>query len=67
MRPRLDAFVEWLARTLMRVFFPEIEGGGLERIPRDVPLVVVAKHHNSLIHPPPVSFTHPTLPTVHPV
>ena len=51
MRPRLDAFVEWLARTLMRVFFREIEVEGLERIPRGVPLVLVANHHNSLIDP----------------
>ncbi len=51
MRPRLDAFVEWLARTLARVFFREVEVEGLERVPRGGPLLVVANHHNSLIDP----------------
>jgi glycerol-3-phosphate O-acyltransferase / dihydroxyacetone phosphate acyltransferase len=50
-RRRLDGFVEQLARGLARLFFREVEVAGREQIPHDVPLVVVANHHNSLIDP----------------
>jgi len=46
-----DAIVERLARTLSRVFFREVEVQGQERIPRGVPLLLVANHHNSLVDP----------------
>ena len=51
MRNRLDDFVEWLARTVSWIFFRRIEVVGEERIPRGVPLLLVANHHNSLIDP----------------
>jgi 1-acyl-sn-glycerol-3-phosphate acyltransferase len=50
-RAQLDGFVERLARLLAYVFFRRIEVEGRERIPRGVPLVVVANHHNSLVDP----------------
>ena len=51
MRDRLDGFVEFLARCLMRIFFRQVDVIGAERIPRGVPLVLVANHHNSLVDP----------------
>jgi len=50
-RAQLDGFVERLARLLAHVFFRSVEVEGSERIPRGVPLVVVANHHNSLVDP----------------
>jgi 1-acyl-sn-glycerol-3-phosphate acyltransferase len=50
-RAQLDGFVERLARLLAYVFFRRVEVEGRERIPRGVPLVVVANHHNSLVDP----------------
>lgn len=50
-RDGLDAFVAGLARLMLRVFFREVEVVGLERIPRGVPLVIVANHVNSLVDP----------------
>ncbi|MCP3985978.1 MAG: hypothetical protein GY723_16470 [bacterium] len=44
-------FVAWLCKALMGVFFREVEVKGLERLPRGVPLLLVANHHNSLIDP----------------
>ena len=50
-RAQLDGFVERLAQLLAQVFFRAIEVEGADRIPRGVPLVVVANHHNSLVDP----------------
>lgn len=50
-RAQLDGFVERLAQLLAHVFFRAVEVEGRERIPRGVPLVVVANHHNSLVDP----------------
>ncbi len=50
MQPR-QAFVEGLARAVCATFFRSIEVTGEERIPRGVPLVLVANHHNSLVDP----------------
>jgi glycerol-3-phosphate O-acyltransferase / dihydroxyacetone phosphate acyltransferase len=50
-RRRLDGFVERLARLLASLFFRSVEVEGREHIPRGVPLVVVANHHNSLVDP----------------
>jgi 1-acyl-sn-glycerol-3-phosphate acyltransferase len=50
-RRRLDGFVEQLARLLASLFFREVSVEGRETIPRGVPLVVVANHHNSLVDP----------------
>lgn len=43
--------VVWLARTVLRVFFRQIEIVDLERLPRGVPLMLVANHVNGLIDP----------------
>jgi glycerol-3-phosphate O-acyltransferase / dihydroxyacetone phosphate acyltransferase len=50
-RAQLDGFVERLAKLLAHVFFRSIEVEGREHVPRGVPLVVVANHHNSLVDP----------------
>jgi 1-acyl-sn-glycerol-3-phosphate acyltransferase len=50
-RAQLDGFVERLAKLLAHLFFRSIEIEGRERVPRGVPLVVVANHHNSLVDP----------------
>jgi glycerol-3-phosphate O-acyltransferase/dihydroxyacetone phosphate acyltransferase len=50
-RVQLDGFVERLAKLLAHVFFRSIEIEGREHVPRGVPLVVVANHHNSLVDP----------------
>jgi len=51
MRRQLDSFVEALARAACLTFFRSIEVSGAELIPRGVPLVLVANHHNSLVDP----------------
>jgi len=51
MRPKLDVLVEGLAKAACFTFFRSIEVTGAENIPRDVPLVLVANHHNSLVDP----------------
>ncbi|HEX2485560.1 MAG TPA: lysophospholipid acyltransferase family protein, partial [Myxococcota bacterium] len=50
-RERLDRIAGVVVRTALRVFYREVEVVGLERVPRDAPLVVVANHGNSLIDP----------------
>ena len=40
-----------LARLVLRIFYRKIEIQGLEKVPRDVPLVFVANHVNSLVDP----------------
>ena len=50
-RSQLDGLVERLARLLAYVFFRELAVEGRDGIPRGVPLVVVANHHNSLVDP----------------
>jgi 1-acyl-sn-glycerol-3-phosphate acyltransferase len=42
------AFVA-LTRSLSRIFFRDIEVHGVERLPRGVPLIVVANHWNALV------------------
>lgn len=49
MRRVLDAAVAGLARLMLRVFFREVELAGAGRIPKGVPLLVVANHVNSLV------------------
>ena len=51
MRRLLDRAVAGLARLLIGVFFREVEVVGRERIPRGVPLLLIANHVNSLIDP----------------
>jgi glycerol-3-phosphate O-acyltransferase / dihydroxyacetone phosphate acyltransferase len=50
-RRALDAVVALLSRTLMRLFFREVEVVGLERLPPQGPRLVVANHVNSLVDP----------------
>jgi 1-acyl-sn-glycerol-3-phosphate acyltransferase len=40
-----------IARALVGVFYHRVEVVGLERVPRDGPLVVVANHRNALVDP----------------
>ena len=49
MRRALDEMLALLARVMARVFFRRIEIVGLDRVPRGVPLLVVANHVNSLV------------------
>ncbi len=51
-----------LARFLVRVFYDTIEVVGLERVPRDRPLVFVANHVNSLVDPALLLAFMPVLP-----
>lgn len=51
MREYLDALVAGLCRLVARIFFRRIEILGLERFPRQGPLLVVANHGNNLIDP----------------
>jgi len=50
-RGRLDGVLALLTRLTLRVFFRGIEVVGLARVPRGVPLLVVANHVNSLVDP----------------
>ena len=50
-RRGLDRVLALLTRLTLRVFFREIEVVGLARVPRGVPLLVVANHVNSLVDP----------------
>ena len=45
------SFVKRLAPLLLRIFFQRIAVEGEARIPRGVPLLIVANHHNSLVDP----------------
>src|SRR5689334_7654614 len=51
LRRALDGALARLARLLIGLFFREVEVVGSERIPRGVPLLLVANHVNSLIDP----------------
>ena len=51
MRRLLDAALAGLARLLVGLFFRDVEVVGRERIPRGVPLLLIANHVNSLIDP----------------
>src|SRR3989442_571929 len=48
-RRGVDAVVTCVARLMLRVFFREIELGGIERLPRGVPLVIASNHTNSVV------------------
>ena len=50
-RRRLDRFLVSLDRRVLRIFFREIEVVGLENVPPEGPLLVVANHGNSLVDP----------------
>jgi 1-acyl-sn-glycerol-3-phosphate acyltransferase len=51
LRSLLDRALALLARVLVGTFFRDVEVLGRERIPRGVPLLLVANHVNSLIDP----------------
>jgi glycerol-3-phosphate O-acyltransferase / dihydroxyacetone phosphate acyltransferase len=51
LRRFLDGALSRLARLLLGLFFREVEVVGRERIPRGVPLLLIANHVNSLIDP----------------
>jgi glycerol-3-phosphate O-acyltransferase/dihydroxyacetone phosphate acyltransferase len=46
-----DDLAALAARALLRVFFRQVEVVGAERIPRGVPLMILANHVNNLIDP----------------
>ncbi|MBV1897235.1 MAG: 1-acyl-sn-glycerol-3-phosphate acyltransferase [Rhodobacteraceae bacterium] len=48
-RPKTDAFLRWLGRYVFTVFFRQIEIIGKKHIPETGPIVIVAKHSNSLV------------------
>ncbi len=47
----MKAAVLALARSLVRLFYRRIELSGLERVPRDGPVLLVANHPNGLVDP----------------
>lgn len=51
MRAVLDPVLSALARLMVRVFFRSVEVSGAARIPRGVPLLIVANHVNSIADP----------------
>lgn len=51
LRRALDGTLERFARLLLGTFFRDVEVVGRERLPRGVPLLVIANHVNSLIDP----------------
>lgn len=48
-RPRTDALLRWLGRYVFTIFFRQIEITGENRIPETGPVIIVAKHSNSLV------------------
>jgi 1-acyl-sn-glycerol-3-phosphate acyltransferase len=48
-RPRTDAVLRWLGRYVFTIFFRQIEITGKNRIPKTGPVIIVAKHSNSLV------------------
>lgn len=51
LRRLLDALTARVARVALDVFFRDVEVVGGERVPRGVPLLVIANHVNNLIDP----------------
>jgi glycerol-3-phosphate O-acyltransferase/dihydroxyacetone phosphate acyltransferase len=51
LRGLFDDVTARVARGLMRLFFRDVEVLGAERIPRGVPLMILANHVNNLIDP----------------
>lgn len=48
-RPKTDAFLRWLGRYVFTIFFRQIEITGKDRLPKTGPVIIVAKHSNSLV------------------
>ena len=51
LRRLLDDLAARIARLALSVFFRDVEVIGAERVPRGVPLVIIANHVNNLIDP----------------
>jgi 1-acyl-sn-glycerol-3-phosphate acyltransferase len=47
----LHRVIRAVLRIILRVFFPRIEMAGMERIPRDGPVILAVNHPNGLIDP----------------
>ncbi|HUQ19797.1 MAG TPA: 1-acyl-sn-glycerol-3-phosphate acyltransferase [Gemmatimonadaceae bacterium] len=47
----LHRIIRAALRIILRVFFPHIETAGIERIPRDGPVILAVNHPNGLIDP----------------
>jgi 1-acyl-sn-glycerol-3-phosphate acyltransferase len=43
--------IRGILRVILRVFFPQIELSGLDRVPRDGPVILAVNHPNGLIDP----------------
>lgn len=48
-RPKTDALLRWLGRYVFTIFFRQIEITGKDRLPKTGPVIIVAKHSNSLV------------------
>lgn len=48
-RRAIDRFIAVVARRVLGIFYRSVEVEGIDRVPRDRPLVFVANHTNSLI------------------
>lgn len=55
----LDRFVRWVARLAVRGYFRRVAVEGLDRVPRDRPLVVVAGHFAGFVDPALLQATFP--------
>ena len=51
MRRFADEIAKLLARLVLSIFFRKIEVEGLERVPRDGPLVYVVNHPSAIVDP----------------
>jgi 1-acyl-sn-glycerol-3-phosphate acyltransferase len=63
-RPRTDAFLRWLGRYVFTAYFRQIEITGGDRIPSFGPVIIVAKHSNSLVDGGFISTYLPRMPRV---
>ena len=45
----LYKILRWFGRMALRWFYREVDVAGLERVPRDVPLLIASNHPNQLI------------------
>lgn len=50
-RGTIDRALAWVARFVLRGFFRGLEAEGLDRIPHDRPVLVVANHFNGFVDP----------------
>lgn len=61
-RPLADRFLQWLSRSVLRLFYRQVDVVGLHNLPTRGPVVVVANHTNSLVDGAMVSGFLPRIP-----